>query len=123
MNTVYAYEFEREMIRQVISLMKEKGLNYSTLAQSAFGPGQKSIDRLKQMRMPRKETGKPQSVTVSDAVLLASVLGMDAATLCFRVAQVLELQRKSEAKSLPLSGEQRALSAADGSATYEARKG
>lgn len=91
----YAEKFEQIIIDEIILIAKEKGLNHSQLARRAFGDVEKSIGRWRNFRIPRKNTGKPQSLTFADAYKLCDALGIEIGTLLFRANERFKLKYNS----------------------------
>ncbi|MBI9110260.1 hypothetical protein [Maridesulfovibrio ferrireducens] len=95
-----AETFERIVIEEICLIAEEKELNHSQLARAAFGDSGSSITRWRQFRHPRKNTGKPQSLTIADTYRLCVGLGIDFGTLTFRAGERFKMQiEKQKLKS------------------------
>lgn len=98
-----AYDFEREFVHQVCRLADERGMNHTHLAKAAFGDKSSSVVKWRHTRNPRGQTGKPQAITLSEAVHLAEAVGVDFASLAFRAQEALKLRRRRQEIPEPYS--------------------
>ncbi len=87
--------FEQTVVEEICRIADEKDMNHSQLAKAAFGDAEKSITRWRQIRLPRKNTGKPQSLTVADTYSLCQGLGIEFGTLMFRAGERFKLKQDS----------------------------
>lgn len=81
-------EFERALVAEIVSLYVEKGISHTQFARLMYGDTKTAPSKWWKIR-ECSPTGKPQSLPVSEAVQAASVLGMDVASLFFRVQERL----------------------------------
>ena len=88
--------FERIIVDELCRIAKEKQFNHSQLAKAAFGDVSGSITRWRQFRHPRKNTGKPQSLTIADTYRLCRALDIEPGTLIYRASErfKIEFRRK-----------------------------
>ncbi len=87
--------FEQTVVEEICRIADEKEINHSQLAKAAFGDADKSITRWRQIRLPRKTTGKPQALTVADTYRLCQGLGIEFGTLMFRVGERFKIMKKN----------------------------
>ncbi|WP_419779852.1 hypothetical protein [Maridesulfovibrio sp.] len=95
--------FEQTVVEEICRIAEENDMNYSQLAKAAFGDAEKSITRWRQIRLPRKNTGKPQSLAVADTYSLCQGLGIDFGALMFMAGERFKINQAkiaSERKKL-----------------------
>ncbi len=87
--------FEQTVVEEICRIAEENDMNHSQLAKAAFGDAEKSITRWRQIRLPRKNTGKPQSLTVADTYRLCQGLGIEFGSLMFRAGERFKMKEKT----------------------------
>ncbi|EPR42697.1 hypothetical protein dsx2_2614 [Desulfovibrio sp. X2] len=86
-------QIELEAVRQIKRLADERGMKQSVLAATAWPGEANAPTKWRQIRNGRKQTGAPQRITVSEAVALCNVLGVEFSTILFRAQEAIKLRR------------------------------
>ncbi len=82
----YGYKFERALVAEIVSLYMEKGISHTSFAKLLYGDTSTAPSKWWKIR-ECSPTGKPQSFPVTEAVAASEVLGIDVASLFFRVQE------------------------------------
>lgn len=81
---------EREFVRLVAALAAERGLSYAQFAKQAFNEDLCPEVKWRQIRNTSKG-GKPQRLSLADAMRCADALDLYFPALCFRAVETLRM--------------------------------
>ncbi|MBI9078324.1 MAG: hypothetical protein JEY79_01130 [Pseudodesulfovibrio sp.] len=90
-------EFERELVELLVEVYTAPPFEMSDAAfsRAIFGDNTTSTGRWHRIKKTSLTIGKPQNLTVAQAVEAAAVLGMDFPSLAFKVFERLKMKRQA----------------------------
>ncbi|WP_156952753.1 hypothetical protein [Maridesulfovibrio frigidus] len=85
----YEYEFERALVLEIVALYQSQGFGHTDFAKKMYGDTSTAPSKWWKVR-EMSPTGKPQSFPVAEAVKASRVLGIEVASLFFRVQEKMK---------------------------------
>ena len=82
--------FERRVVEEIISLYEAKGIKHTEFARMMYGNTSTAPSKWWKIRNT-SPTGKPQLLTIPEAVRAAQLLEIDIASLFFRVQEKIKV--------------------------------